>query len=250
MVSVAEAVVSRGVVERRFDIETPAGPVPGIVWTPEGADGPRPLVLFGHGGTQHKRAGNVLGLARRIVRHHGFAAAAIDALRHGDRRTPEVAQAVRDAANDDTITALVEVMGENSVERMCADWSATLAALRALPEIGDGPVGYWGLSLGTVFGIPLVAAEPQIQVAVLGLMGAFRPIKERLRADAAKIRCPVLYLLQTDDELVPFGRGIGLFLDIGTKDKRLHAHPGRHSAVPAEEAAAMEDFLARHLAHG
>src|SRR5207247_1632487 len=59
--------------------------VPGILWRPAENDGPVPTVLIGHGGTQNKRVPNVLGLARRFVRHLGFAAVAIDAPGHGDR---------------------------------------------------------------------------------------------------------------------------------------------------------------------
>ena len=82
---IGEAQTSRGVCERRFDLTVSDEVVPGILWTPEDADGVRPLVLIGHGGSQHKRAPNVLALARRIVRHLGYAAAAIDGPMHGDR---------------------------------------------------------------------------------------------------------------------------------------------------------------------
>src|SRR3954464_15372601 len=70
--------VGRGVVERRFDVEGGDEVVPGIVWTPEAATGPRPLVLVGHGGSGHKRMPYVLSLARRLVRHAGYAGAASD----------------------------------------------------------------------------------------------------------------------------------------------------------------------------
>ena len=40
-----------GVTERGFDIEVSGEHVPGIIWAPEGAKGPRPLLLVGHGGT-------------------------------------------------------------------------------------------------------------------------------------------------------------------------------------------------------
>src|SRR6478752_7286125 len=77
--------VSRGVVERRFDVAGAGEVVPGIVWTPEAATGSRPLVLVGHGGGGHKRMPYVLSLARRLVRHAGYAVAAIDGPGHGDR---------------------------------------------------------------------------------------------------------------------------------------------------------------------
>src|SRR3954464_2084524 len=77
--------VGRGVVERSFAVEGGDEVVPGIVWTPEAATGPRPLVLVGHGGGGHKRMPYVLSLARRLVRHAGYAVAAIDGPGHGDR---------------------------------------------------------------------------------------------------------------------------------------------------------------------
>ena len=38
-----------------------------------------------------------------------------------------------------------------------------------------------------------------------------------------------------------------LFDAIGTRDKRLHANPGAHSAVPPEEFEVSRQFLASHL---
>jgi len=84
--------VEQGVVEQRFDLRVDGDTVPGIRWNPEGATGPRPTILIGHGGTQHKRVPNVLGLARRFVRHLGYSAVALDAPGHGNRITdPELA---------------------------------------------------------------------------------------------------------------------------------------------------------------
>src|SRR2546430_17694653 len=82
--------VADGVSERLFTV----GDIPGVLWSPAGAAGPahsrRPLVLLAHGGGQHKKAPNVQGRARRLVTTCGFAAAAIDAPRCGDRpRTEE-----------------------------------------------------------------------------------------------------------------------------------------------------------------
>ena len=64
---------SGGVTERLFTV----GDVPGVVWAPAAAAGPRPLVLLGHGGGGHKTAPPMVGRARRYVTGSGFAVAAI-----------------------------------------------------------------------------------------------------------------------------------------------------------------------------
>jgi pimeloyl-ACP methyl ester carboxylesterase len=227
---IGEPVVGRGVVERRFDVKCDERIVPGIVWTPEGATGTRPLVLIGHGGSGHKRMDYVLSMARRLVRHLDVAVAAIDGPGHGDR-TEKIEN--RAWWSEPVITSMV------------ADWKAARAELTDLPEVGDGPLGYWGLSMGTLFGVPFVAAEPDVRVAVLGLMGT---AGARYSATAAENTCPVLFLQQLDDELIDRTACLDLFLAIGSTDKRLHASPGAHSAVPAEEMAHAEAFLAKHLA--
>jgi dienelactone hydrolase len=238
---IGEPLVGKGVVERRFDLKVEDRLVPGIVWTPEavkgaepplGATGTRPLVLVGHGGSLHKRTEYVLALARRLVRHHGIAAAAIDGPAHGDRG----------GATD--LSNVAEWWTHSTTDEMVADWKATLAAVQSLPEVGEGPLGYWGLSMGTIFGLPFVAAEPRVQVAVLGLMGA---TGDRLERDAANVACPVLFLQQLEDELISRKAVLTLFDALGTNDKRLHANPGAHSAVPPEEFVVSQEFLASHL---
>lgn len=244
---IGEARVGRGVCERRFALRCQGRDVPGLLWTPDPARTPRSpgaaaLVLLGHGGSLHKATPYVVSLARRLVRHHGFAAAAIDGPVHGDRR-----------ADGGTDPAAVQAdfrkawRTPESVDAMVADWRATLAALRELPGLGDVAVGYWGLSMGTLYGLPFVAAEPQVEAAVLGLMGALGPTRERLREDAARVTVPVLFLVQWHDELIPRERALALFDALSSRDKRLHAHPGRHRDVPREEFAGSEAFLAERL---
>jgi len=233
------------VVERGFVLEVDGRRVPGVLWTPPDAGDARPLVLIGHGATAHKRYSYVVSLARELVRRHQFAAVAIDGAGHGDRRaTP----------GDDDMTIFSDFLGEwsrdGSTDEAVADWRATLDAVRQLPEVGDGPVGYWGLSMGTIFGVPLVAAERRIQVAVFGLMGLVGPTRERMGDDARDVACPLLFIQQWDDSLIPRDSTFELFDALGSVDKRLHATPGDHSAVPAEEFASSARFLARHLAPG
>ncbi len=231
--------ISKGVAARGFTLEHAGRSVPGIVWTPENAEAPTPVVLIGHGGSGHKREPHILALARRLVRHHGIAAAAIDGPLHGDRApagTQPTLDERRAAYRDGKLP-----------DAMIADWKATLDALQKLPELGVGKVGYWGLSMGTMFGLPFVAAEPRIAVATLGLMGTGVFGDGRLERDAQGVTCPVLFLQQWDDQLIPRENAAALFGAIASTDKRLHAHPGAHAAVPPEEFAFTEAFFAERL---
>src|ERR1022692_3983769 len=76
---------SGGVSEQLFTL----GDIPGVLWTPEGAAGTRPLILMGHGGGQHKKAPGIVGRARRFVAECDFAVAAVDVPGHGDRPKDE-----------------------------------------------------------------------------------------------------------------------------------------------------------------
>ena len=239
----AHDVTTKGVHERRFDIVRDGRTVPAMLWTPEAHAGACPLVLVGHGAAQTKTDQYVVALARILARHHGFAACAIDGPVHGDRRS--------DGTTDGSVMFLefgqLWSEDETLTDEMVADWRAVLSSVQALPEIGDGPVGYWGLSMGTILGLPLVVAEPRISVGVLGLMGLTGPTKARIEADAKALSCPVLFLVQWDDTLFRRDKCFDLFDAIGTKDKRLHANPGAHSAVPPQEFRDTARFLADHL---
>ena len=63
--------------------------------------------------------------------------------------------------------------------------------------------------------------------------------------DAARIRCPVLFLMQLEDELFPRDGYLAVFDALASDDKRIHANPGLHPAVPAEEIATSFAFIER-----
>ena len=238
-----DPVTTKGVTERAFELECEGRVVPGIVWTPERVEGPRPLVLIGHGGSGHKREPHILGLARRLVRHDGIAAAAIDGPMHGDRKAEVSPEEMRRRMQSSDSRSI-------ATGQMVSDWKATLDALQKLPEIGVAPVGYWGLSMGTMFGLPFVAAEPRIAAAVLGLMGVggrYAAADGPLATAAPEVRCPVLFLQQWHDELIARDHASALFDAIAAEDKRLHANPGAHSAVPREEFLFTQQFLTERL---
>lgn len=243
------------VTERRFELsvgnaaDEPA--VPGLLWTPPHASGPRPLVLFGHGGTQHKRAENILAMARRLVRKRGYAALALDAPRHGERMTADD-QAYQRALLGQfkgTLPALTPEQlraARSTVPQAVREWRAALDAVTQLPDVGEGPVGYWGLSMGCATGIPLLGQEPRIQAAILGL-GALRKGDDEFARLAGLVTVPLLFIFQLDDELMQPEQGIDLFRAFGSKNKTMHINPGRHIEIPLHEREGFDAFWERHL---
>jgi hypothetical protein len=158
---------SNGVSERLFILDD----IRGVLWSPAGAAGSRPLVLLGHGGGQHKKVPGLVARAHRYVTGCGFAVAAIDAPGHGDRPRTE------------------------QDERFVAG-------------------------------------------------------RETLAEAAARVTVPVEFLLQWDDELVARESGLALFGAFASREKTLHANPGRHAGVPAFELESSERFFTRHLLEG
>ncbi|MET1074578.1 MAG: alpha/beta hydrolase, partial [Umezawaea sp.] len=131
---------SDGVLERDFTV----GDVPGVLWSPSTPSDHAPLVLIAHGGGQHKRAPGVLGRARRFATACGFHAAALDAPGHGDRpRTAadeEHVAALRQArASGEPIGPIVARLHLDLAARAVPEWRA---ALDALQDVTDGPVGF------------------------------------------------------------------------------------------------------------
>jgi dienelactone hydrolase len=234
-----------GVTEQSFTI----GEIPGVLWAPRHAVGPRPLILMGHGGGQHKKAPGIAARAACFAAEGGFAVAAIDAPNHGDRpRNAEfirVATGIRArvAAGEDP-AALLAAMHELLAGQAVADWRAVITAVQEHGRVGVGPIGYWGMSMGCGLGVPLLAAEPRIRAAVLGLLGV-----HGLAGTAARVTVPVQFLLQWDDDQVPRAQGLALFDALASAEKTLHANPGQHGEIPGFETDSSLRFFTRHLGY-
>ena len=230
-----------GAIEEEFTLSRGDRTIPGILWRSERPTGP--LVLIGHGGGASSHESYVVALGRHLVRDFGCSAVAIDGTVHGARR---------EGRSQDSALVLMDFMqawssDPSMTNEMVADWRQVLDATQAHLGIEDQPVGYWGLSMGTILGLPLVAAEPRITAAVLGLCGAIGPTAERLAADAAEVSCPIMFLMKWHDELFTRDSVLELFGRIASQDKHLHASPGAHSAVWPETFSQTASFLVGRL---
>ena len=239
----SEQQIDGGLIERRFDADHGDGPVTGVLWTRADAPPRTPLVLIGHGGGGHKMGPGNLAL-RDAYAKFGVATAAIDGPTHGDRGP------VTDSSQPEYAAMWKR---PDVVDGMVADWQASLDGILATGRFEADAVGYHGLSMGTMFGLPFVVAEPRIVAASLGLCGFTGSSIERsglgprLTADAARLNVPVLFHVQWNDERFARTGSLEMFDRFPTRDKRLQSTPGLHGEVTAEATASLVRFLAERL---
>jgi pimeloyl-ACP methyl ester carboxylesterase len=243
-----------GVTRRSFSVTVAGESVPAVIWTPAGAAGPRPLVLMGHGGSQHKKTPGIRARAANYARRYGWATLAIDAPGHGDRIGREAAEAL---GRETMARVTGQVASSWTPERLqlmarrtasaVPEWNAALDAAVGFDFVGaGGPVGYWGVSMGTAIGVPFVAQQPRITAAVFGLAG-LRPGAAEFEAAARKIAIPVEFVFQWDDAVASRADGLALFDAFASAEKTLHVNPGGHMDIPDFETASWERFFLRHL---
>jgi len=227
---------ANGVLVRDFTV----GEIPGTLWSPASGSDPAALILMGHGGGTHKKVPAMAGRAHRLVTG-GFTVVTIDAPGHGDRpRTAiderEIAAMQRAMAAGEPVGPIVVPYNAHLAQRAVPEWRAVLDALGA-----EGPVGYYGLNMGTAIGVPLAAAEPRITAAVFGMFW------DGLAETAKQITIPIEFVMQWDDEHIPRASGLALFEAFASTQKSLHANAGAHKEVPRFEADSAVRFFTRHL---
>jgi dienelactone hydrolase len=249
---IIEETETDGVRARRFDLVVGNETVPGMHWLPATASGPHATVCIGHGGFQHKMYGNVPELAIQLVANLGIGVVALDAPRHGDRLTPEQAEQARQARQamaDGTRRTLDPKVREGMAKRTqmhVDEWRALVDVLQKDERWADGPFGWWGVSMGTSHGIPVVAQDGRFTAAVFGL-NALAPDNTTFAEQAASITIPILFLNQSDDELMTRDAALALWDAFGSTEKTMHINPGGHVQVPRFERDSSELFFRRHL---
>jgi len=231
-----------GVLERRFTLDE----IPGILWTPEAASAPAPLILLGHPGGLDKMYPRLVARGRHSAAG-GYAAATIELPGSGDRPGSAAAEEARsdlrraleagEPVDDEIVDRLVLPL----VDKAVPEWRAVLDALLSLPEIG-GPVGFAGGVISIA--IRLAVVEPRISAALL-FAGSFVP--RSIFEEARQVTVPLQVLLQWDDEGNDRQVALDLFDAFGSKEKTLHANMGGHTGVPEFEGDDGNRFFARHL---
>ena len=231
---------------RDFRLHHAGGEVPGALWLPASGT-PKALLLVGHGGSRHKRAPTTLTFIGEAVENFGFAVAAIDGPVHGARRGSDRSSDPTDTQMD--FRRIWESPG-NGIAGMLADWQATLTALLQTDALHGLAAGWFGLSMGTAYGLPLVAADARIAAAVLGMWGANYPNSQPLVDAAARVRCPVWFMHKTEDQLFTLDGALEIYNALPNEDKRMLLSPGPHAEATPEQIDIALTFFTQRLVGG
>jgi len=131
------------------------------------------------------------------------------------------------------------------IDAVVEDW---LLAADAAGEHAatNGALGWCGVSMGTAYGIPLLARRT-FAAAVLGMWANTYPRTAAIAEAAPHVRCPVLFVQRDEDQLFTDEQQRAVFDALGSTDKHRVHIPGRHSPMTAAEAAAACAFFTRHL---
>lgn len=214
--------------------------IPTVYWSPPGRPS-RGVVLACHGGSSHKLSRAILAIVQTCL-PLGLTVLAIDGPVQGERRAdgnldPTVArQSFREAWR----------AGVGQVS-MADDMIAALDALLAQPGHAGLPVLYVGVSMGTAYGMPLLARERRIRAASIGLWSSNYAASGHLLEHAREVQCPVWFTQQWNDEFFDREGTLALFDAIGAEDKRMVIYPGPHVELEGERLQDAIGFLDSRL---
>jgi predicted esterase len=215
--------------------------IPVALWVPIEGERPFPLVLVGHGGSGHKTSDLVLDTVEKLVDPLKIAVLAIDGPVHGARRgDSKDGVAARQEFRD-----LWSRGGE--IDAMVEDWKAALDEVCSRPEIDPKRIAWYGISMGTAYGLPLVAADVRIRAAVLGMWGTCRKPSERLEKDALNVQIPVLFQTKSEDEIFTMEGQSALFNLLKSSRKRIVSYPGGHTDPKGKQLEETIEFLQKYL---
>lgn len=247
--------VDEGVLECDFSVEVAGLVVPCVLWRPASSLAARVLLAMGHGGSRHKKTRGVRNRAIRYAKRHGWVSLAIDAPLHGDRISRAEAEAerrktearVRGDADAPAMSPKDKIEYLDHLARQAVpEWQAALDAVLGMGVADGGAIGYWGVSMGTSIGVPLLAVERRFKCAVLGL-AQLHPDHSDLREAARRVTVPLRYAFQWDDPIRDRRYGLDLFDAFGSREKSMHINPGGHREIPSAESESWEVFYQRHL---
>ncbi len=136
--------------------------MPALLTLPATGSTSRPAVLLQHGG-EHSKDSRIIGAAMRRWARAGFVCMAIDAPAHGERPS-DIGLSEREGRR------LVYRRRDLRVQNV-VDLRRAIDYLETRPEVDNGRIGFWGVSMGAFVGVQLMAVEKRVRAGCLALGG-------------------------------------------------------------------------------
>ncbi|MCC6386082.1 MAG: hypothetical protein IT302_01725 [Dehalococcoidia bacterium] len=225
--------------EIAFSFQVHNESVPGLLILPRDVDSAEhlPLVLIQHPGMSSKDDYFVRDVAIAWAKR-GWACAGIDAPLHGDRDTHDPMSLFRYRERYPEIAAC-----------FAREISATIDQLAANFPIDTARLGYVGYSLGSMLGVPAVAADGRFRVAAFCLVGEGGLAGSVSEPDApvrTMTGVAVRVVAKLSDELISRAATEALYAAFpGEKD--IVWLPGGHYEIGPDVIKAAGDWLKAHL---
>lgn len=211
--------------------------VPFSVFSPEQAS--RGVVLMGHGLSADRYHDSMAFPTQILTEEYAFTVIAPDLPMHGVRSShPEnFMEFVNQWQRFWETTGRTQLLNE---------WQMLTAY--AQENYPDQKIGYFGLSLGTQYGILFISQTTIISAAVLGLFGS-KPMPQTkvMNVCAPRVQIPVYFIQKKQDEIHPVETTTHLYESLGSDFKVLDSTPGAHDKVTRESFVAACRFLSEHM---
>lgn len=228
----------------RLSLNAPGYVVPAVLYEPDRTVSACPVLLAQHGGSSHKEGSDIESLVARYV-PLGFAVLAVDGPVHGDRRPDGPQSAPREKVRDDFFQ--VWRSDGSGIECMVQSWTAALEWIRSQQHLDHQQIFWYGVSMGTAYGVPFLSRIQGVKAALLGMWGLCFDNSTQLGDMAAAIDIPVLFQVKWADELFTRQGQIELFDRIGSEQKWLYVYPGMHVPVVGRQAEDACRFLIEQM---
>ena len=214
------------------------GEAPGLLWLPDGEEGPFPLVLIQHPGMSRKEDPIVSGPARAWATTHRWTCLGLDAPGHGERAVADPFAAMRDPEQAAAMAG-----------QFAGEVAAAIDALAERYPVDTSKLGYYGYSLGAMLGVPAVAGDGRFRAAVFAAAGTGSlsgPAEGEGSHLAGLVEVAVRVIAKERDEVVSPDATMELYAGLpGEKD--LVTLPGGHFAIGDEVVGAAEEWLVASL---
>lgn len=222
--------------EVRFRLRVGDDEAPGLFYVPED-DGPLPLVIIQHPATGSKDDYFVRDVAMLWARH-GWVCGGIDAPLHGERTEYDPMALLRDRERYPSLAA-----------QFATELTAVVDALAGRYAIDLTRLGYVGYSMGSMLGIPAVAADGRFRAAAFCLVGEGGNLGVAAATDSPVQKLgtvAVRIVAKTQDEYFTREATQGLF-DALPGEKDLVWRPGGHFEIGPDVVRSAEEWLVAKL---